>query len=338
MQPITILLMCIWKRFRTSFSKLHNVQIRSQCSLYVSMQQYPGEDIMCQRMCIFCSIKVLGSHLHLFTQLTLSVMPASHSTTTMDTMATFWHLRQQETPLYYGHICPKKFSLAVSQSESQMAFQNERPNQLQAHADGSSKLSNIIGAQSIKALKVDEALESLTTFWHLRQREIPRERMRLFMLDARLPLHHKLPEGIVLKVMTYIEKCHHHVQLRKDAINHIGHVLDFLNNDPRAFTPLSNLSGSDYILILTKAKVRLQEYTPTEFLAAKSSADALRLLGEGCSTLANHGLFRLVKVPLENHGLQVGFKRAVQLVRELLVQQLKAMMSGFTKVLFVFKG
>ena len=283
---------------------------------------------MCQQMCTFCSIKVLGSHLHLFTQLTLSVMPASHSTTTMDTMATFWHLRQQETPLYYGHICPKKFSLAVGQSESQMAFQNERPNQLQAHTDGSSKLSNIIGAQSIKALKVDEALESLTTFWHLRQREIPRERMRLFMLDARLPLHHKLPEGIVLKVMTYIEKCHHHVQLSKDAINHIGHVLDFLNNDPRAFTPLS---GSDYILILTKAKVRLQEYTPTEFLAARSSADALRLLDEGCSSRCSW-----MHSPLENHGLQVRFKRAIQLVRQLLVQQLKAMMSGFTKVLFVF--
>ena len=231
----------------------------------------------------------------------------------------------------------------------------EGHHQLQALADGSSKGSNNVGAQSIEALKVDEALESLATFWHVQQKEIPRKRMRLFMMDMRLPLHNKLPVDMVLKVMTYIEKCRHHVQHTKDAISQINQAINSMDEVQHKLAEdkfnevalhgddsMAALIGLDYSLSLRMARDTLQEYMATELLAARSSALALMLL-EGFKPA--HPSLTMVALSASRLDFKPDDVRMVQLlkaakrgVRDVLVSQCQAMMSGFTKVLICFSN
>ena len=178
---------------------------------------------------------------------------------------------------------------------------------------------------------VDTALESLSIFWQLRNhQDIPRNCMRLF-INVRLPLHQRLPMPIVLRVMKYIEKCRSHVVVRTMAAIRKIHL---------AIDCMVQLHGDQYYnfnydLSLRLCKVKLQEYIATEPLAARSSGDVLGLL----SAVANDICPPPLSPPhtrMRMHCFSEAFKEAVCKVRDLLVEQIRAMMSGSTKVFFSF--
>ena len=161
---------------------------------------------------------------------------------------------------------------ADSQSESQRALHNvghAGHNQLQAQADGSSRRSNDI---------VDKALESLSTFWELQDQDIPEHRLRLF-IPGRLPLHQRLPEHIVLRIVEYTAKSRNHVEQTKAAIGKIDEAIEVmveLQHDAEGYH-LRNDPSYEHSLRLFKG--RLQEYN-TEPLAAQSSGDVYRSLSK----------------------------------------------------------
>ena len=192
---------------------------------------------------------------------------------------------------------------------------------LQAQADGSSRRSNDF---------VDTQLEALITFWQLRNQDIPRRWHGEFM-KMQLPLHHRLPMPIVLQVMKYIEKCRSHVEQTMAAIGKIDEAIDCM-------VQLHGDQGYNfnYDLSLKLCKVKLQEYLATEPLAARSSGDVLGLL----SAVANDICPPPLSPPhtkVRMHCFSEAFKEAVGKVRDFLVEQIRAMMSGPTRVFFLFK-
>ena len=234
---------------------------------------------------------------------------------------------------------------ADSQSESQRALHNvghagvghAGHNQLQAQADGSSRRSNDI---------VDKALESLSSFWKLRDQDIPEHCAERFIRE-RLPLHQMFPMPIALKIMKYMET-RRHVEQTKAAIGKIDEairVMVELRHDAEGYHLRYDLSYENSLRLF---KVRLQEYN-TEPLAAQSSGDVYRSL----SKLATD--FHVVKIASRPDAAQSSadpfhffppqprmhcclqrLQGAKNSVRVLLLEQIYAMMSGSVQSFYYF--
>ena len=128
---------------------------------------------------------------------------------------------------------------------------------------------------------------------------------------------------IVLLVMKYIEKCRSHVVVQtKAVIGKIDEAIDFM-------VQLHGDQGYNfnYDLSLRLFKVKLQEYIATEPLAARSSGDVLRLLSAHANDIYRRG----------DRQRYISLVDTVRKVRDLLVEQIRAMMSGPTKVFFFLK-
>ena len=218
---------------------------------------------------------------------------------------------------------------ADSQSESQRALHNvghAGHNQLQAQADGSSRRSNDIEF-------VDKALESLSSFWKLRDQDIPEHCAERFIRE-RLPLHQMFPMPIALKIMKYMET-RRHVEQTKAAIGKIDEairVMVELRHDAEGYHLRYDLSYENSLRLF---KVRLQEYN-TEPLAAQSSGDVYRSL----SKLATD--FHVVKIASRPDAAQSSadpfhfLRGAKNSVRVLLLEQIYAMMSGSVQSFYYF--
>ena len=225
---------------------------------------------------------------------------------------------------------------ADSQSESQRALHNvghAGHNQLQAQADGSSRRSNDI---------VDKALESLSTFWELQDQDIPEHRLRLF-IPGRLPLHQRLPEHIVLRIVEYTAKSRNHVEQTKAAIGKIDEAIEVmveLQHDAEGYH-LRNDPSYEHSLRLFKG--RLQEYN-TEPLAAQSSGDVYRSLSKlekdfrvVMQAICPDTAWSSADAPPQPRmrGCLKKIKKAKDSVLVLFLKQIYAMMSGPTRVFII---
>ena len=236
------------------------------------------------------------------------------------------HLLLNQSVHCWDHICIASLSLLCqpmaaasygrnghsdSQSESQRAFHN-----------------------------VGHALESLSTFWKLRDRDIP-ERCEERFIRGRLPLHKRFPMPIVLKIMKYMET-RRHVEQTKAVIGKIDEAIYVMVG----LRSLMNYNLSYEHSLRLHCKVKLQDYN-TEPLAAQSSGDVYRsirgLERDFCfemqairadTPLGSSDAF-LYRPP--RPGVRCVLERlreAKDGVRDLLVEQIRAMMSGSTKVFF----
>ena len=140
---------------------------------------------------------------------------------------------------------------------------------------------------------------------------------------------------IVLQITKYMAKSRSHVEQTKAAIGNIDEAIDVM-------VELQHGAEGDHLgydlssLSLRLFKVKLQEYIATEPLAARSSGDVLGLL----SAVANDICPPPLSPPhtrVRMHCFSKALKEAVGKVRDLLVEQIRAMMSGFTRVFLLFK-
>ena len=231
---------------------------------------------------------------------------------------------------------------ADSQSESQRALHNvghAGHNQLQAQADGSSRRSNDI---------VDKALESLSSFWKLRDQDIPEHCAERFIRE-RLPLHQMFPMPIALKIMKYMET-RRHVEQTKAAIGKIDEairVMVELRHDAEGYHLRYDLSYENSLRLF---KVRLQEYN-TEPLAAQSSGDVYRSLSKletdfrvvmqairPDTARSSADAFHIPPPQPRMHCCKIlqRLRKAKDSVLVLLLEQIYAMMSGSVQSFYYF--